>query len=258
MNAKRKFKEVEGGDTFNIRENKITAKWLNHPQGCLGFRIETPAGTVVYATDNEPGDPKLDENLRELAAGADIFINDAQFTPDQLKTTRKGWGHSSWKEGVKLASEVGAKTLVLFHHDPDSTDRMVDSILRQAREEFDSVFAASEGMVITLGATGDNVQAHMPGARTSLRREAQFRANVTGVTEDGKEFQEETVVRDISLQGALISLQNMPQLQSELQVTMETPGQDGSQSSMRLKGYVVRIDAGAEKGQIAVGVVFTD
>jgi hypothetical protein len=25
-----------------------------------------------------------------------------------------------------------------------------------------------------------------------------------------------------------------------------------------LKGYVVRIDAGAEKGQIAVGVVFTD
>jgi phosphoribosyl 1,2-cyclic phosphodiesterase len=252
MNAKRKFKEVEGGDTFNIRENKITAKWLNHPQGCLGFRIETPAGTVVYATDNEPGDPKLDENLRELAAGADILINDAQFTPDQLKTTRKGWGHSSWKEGVKLAREVGAKTLVLFHHDPDSTDRMVDSILRQAREEFDSVFAASEGMVITLGATGDNVQAHMPGARTSLRREAQFRAKVTGVTEDGKEFQEETVVRDISLQGALISLQNIPQLQSELQVTMETPGKDGLQSSMRLKGYVVRIDEGAEKGQIAV------
>jgi hypothetical protein len=113
-------------------------------------------------------------------------------------------------------------------------------------------------MVITLGGTVDNVQAHMPGARTSLRREAQFRAKVSGVTEDGKEFQEETVVRDISLQGALISLQNMPQLQSELQVTMETPGENGSQSSMQLKGYVVRIDTGAEKGQIAVGVVFTD
>jgi len=258
MNAKRKFKEVEGGDQFTIRENKITAKWLNHPQGCLGFRIETPAGIVVYATDNEPGDAKLDESLRELATGADILINDAQFTPEQLKTTRKGWGHSSWREGVRLAREVGAKTLVLFHHDPDSTDRMVDSILRQAREEYDSVFAASEGMVITLGAAGDNVQAHMPGTRTSLRREAQFRAKVCGVTEGGKEFQEETVVRDISLQGALISLQNMPRLQSELQVTMETPGEDGLQSSMRLRGYVVRIDAGEEKGRSAVGVVFTD
>jgi hypothetical protein len=94
--------------------------------------------------------------------------------------------------------------------------------------------------------------------RTALRREAQFRAKVSGVTEGGKEFQEETIVRDISLQGALISLQNTPQLQSELQVTMETPGENGLQASMQLKGYVVRIDEGTEKGQIAVGVVFTD
>src|SRR3979490_441146 len=109
MSAKRKFKEVDGGDSFKVGENKITARWLNHPQGCLGVRIETPAGTVAYATDNEPGDAKLDENLRELAAGADIFINDAQFTPEQLGTTRKGWGHSSWLEGTKVARRMGAK-----------------------------------------------------------------------------------------------------------------------------------------------------
>jgi ribonuclease BN (tRNA processing enzyme) len=257
MSAKRKFKEVDGGDSFKVGENKITARWLNHPQGCLGFRIETPAGTVAYATDNEPGDAKLDESLRELAAGADILINDAQFSPEQLETTRKGWGHSSWLEGARVARQAGAKTLVLFHHDPDSTDRMVDSILRQAREEFDSVFAASEGMVITLGAPGDTVQAHMPGTRTALRREAQFQAKVCGVTEGGKDFEEETVVRDISLQGALISLKHLPRLQSELQVTMEAPGADGVQT-MNLRGYVVRIDAGPEKGHVAVGVVFTD
>ena len=46
-------------------------------------------------------------------------------------------------------------------------------------------------------------------------------------------------------------------LQSELQVTMETPGVNGMQQ-MRLRGYVVRIDSEAEKGQTAVGVVFTD
>lgn len=257
MSAKRKFKEVEGGDSFKVGENKIKTHWLNHPQGCLGFRIETTAGTVAYATDNEPGDAKLDESLRELAAGADIFINDAQFTPEQLKTTKKGWGHSSWLEGAKVARQAAAKTLVLFHHDPDSTDRMVDSILRQAREEFDSVFAASEGMVITLGAPGDSVQAHMPGTRTVLRREAQFRAKVSGVTEGGKDFEEETVVRDISLQGALLSLKHLPRLQSELLVTMEAPGSDGMQS-MKLRGYVVRIDAGGEKERRAVGVVFTD
>ncbi len=257
MSAKRKFKEVDGGDSFKIGENKVTARWLNHPQGCLGFRIETPAGTVVYATDNEPGDPALDKSIRELAAGADIFINDAQFTPEQLATTRRSWGHSSWLEGIHIAREVGAKTLVLFHHDPDSTDRMVDTVLRQAREEFDSVFAASEGMVITLGASDGRVEAHMPGTRSALRREAQFRARVSGLTAEGQQFEEETVVRDLSLQGALISLRHSPRLQSELQVTMETPGPNGLQS-MKLHGYVVRIDAAAEKGHTAVGVVFTD
>lgn len=257
MCARRKFREVDGGESFLIGSNKVTAKWLNHPQGCLGFRIETAAGTVAYATDNEPGDPALDKSLRELAAGADIFINDAQFTPTQLATNRKGWGHSSWKQGVDIAREVNAKTLVLFHHDPDSTDRLVDDILGQARNEFDSVFAASEGMVITLGAANEPVQAHMPGSRTGLRREAQFRAAVSGVTAEGQKFEEETYVRDLSLQGALISLRHSPRMQSELQVTMETPSVDGVHA-MQLRGYVVRIEAGVEIGTTAVGVVFTD
>lgn len=257
MNAQRKFREVEGGESFAVGENRVVTRWLNHPQGCLGFRIETPAGTVAYATDNEPGDPVLDKSLRELAADADIFINDAQFTPAQLAGNRKGWGHSSWREGVNVAREVNAKTLVLFHHDPDSTDRVIDEILQQGREEFDSVFAASEGMVITLGSANEPVQAHMPGSRTALRREAQFRAHVSGVTAEGQKFEEATLVRDLSLQGALISLKHSPRMQSELQVTMETPTADGLQG-MQLRGYVVRIEEGAEKGTTAVGVVFTD
>ena len=97
----------------------------------------------------------------------------------------------------------------------------------------------------------------MPGSRTALRREAQFRACVSGVTADGQKFEEETVVRDLSLQGALISLKHSPRIQSELQVRMETPGAEGVQE-MRLRGYVVRLEEGAERGTTAVGVVFTD
>jgi len=43
------------------------------------------------------------------------------------------------------------------------------------------------------------------------------------------------MVRDVSLQGALISLKHLPRLQSELQVTMEAPGADGVQA-MNLRG----------------------
>jgi hypothetical protein len=77
------------------------------------------------------------------------------------------------------------------------------------------------------------------------------------MTAEGRKFEEETIVRDLSLQGALISLHHSPLMQSELQVTMETPSADGTQE-MRLRCYVVRIEEGAEKGSTAVGVVFTD
>jgi PilZ domain len=95
------------------------------------------------------------------------------------------------------------------------------------------------------------------GSRTALRREAHFRAVVTGLAVDGSKFEEETTVRDLALQGALIWLKHNPQLQSELDVVMHTPSSSGERE-MRMRGYVVRTDATMETGTIAVGVVFTD
>jgi len=121
-------------------------------------------------------------SLDELRA--DVFINDAQFSPAQLETTRKGWGHSSWLEGVKIAQEVGAKHLVLFHHDPESSDVAIDTLQREARQKFASVWAASEGMVMTLGEGKINVL--MRPTRTGQRRGVFFRASVSGYSEDGQ------------------------------------------------------------------------
>jgi phosphoribosyl 1,2-cyclic phosphodiesterase len=257
MSAARKFSEMSDGDQYEISATKVTARWLNHPQGCLGFRLETPAGSIVYATDNEPGVAKLDKSLLELAAGADILINDAQFSPEQLATTRKGWGHSSWLEGVKLAKEAGAKHLVLFHHDPDSSDKVVDETLRKARDNFESVYAALEGMVMTLGE--ERVEVILPGARTTTRRKAHFRARVAGFNEEGQAFQEDTVIGDLSLQSALIYLKHTPRLQSEVTVVMEPTGNEGhGEAAMNLRGYVVRIEPGPEKDLSAVGIVFTE
>lgn len=257
MSAPRRFTEVSGGDQFDLPGARVTARWLHHPQGCLGFRFDTPDGTIVYATDNEPGDPALDEQLRELAAGADIFINDAQYSPEQLKSTRKGWGHSSWLEGVKIAQEVNAKNLILFHHDPDSTDKTLDGILRSAREKYPNVWAAAEGMVINLDK--GKLDVGIPSAREGSRRDTHFRAQVTGLTEAGVAFEEETVISDLSLQGALIYLDHLPKLQSELQVQLDNPGIEGSSNGpLRLRGYVVRIEPRSEKDRAAVGIVFTE
>jgi phosphoribosyl 1,2-cyclic phosphodiesterase len=262
MSAAREFTEITGGDSFQIDDAYISVQWLNHPQGCLGIRIETPAGVIAYATDNEPGDPTLDRNLLAIAADADIFINDAQYTPEQLATSRKGWGHSSWLEGTRVAREARAANLVLFHHDPDSSDRTVDGLLRQARQHFDNVWAAAEGMAMGLGE--EQMEVHLPTSRSGQRREGNLHAVISGYTSAGRAFREETIIRDLTLHGALLYLQHSPRLQSELQVEMDDPSRDNASARpMRLRGYVVKLEPAPARlnepaTQTAVGVVFTE
>jgi phosphoribosyl 1,2-cyclic phosphodiesterase len=149
MQAHRNFYDIEEGK-LAFDDCTIETAWLNHPQGCLGFRLETDDHVVVYATDNEPGHPVFDQNVRRLAEGADVLIYDAQYLPDEYEATRRGWGHSHWREAVNIAMGSGAKELVLFHHDPDHNDACIDSIVKTAREHYPAVRAASEGMEIQL------------------------------------------------------------------------------------------------------------
>jgi phosphoribosyl 1,2-cyclic phosphodiesterase len=257
MNARREFSEISGGDSFEVNATRISARWLNHPQGCLGFRIETPTGIIAYATDNEPGDAKLEKNLRELAANADVFINDAQYSPEQLAGSKKGWGHSSWMEGVAVAEEAGAKNLILFHHDPDSSDRTVDGLLRDARRKGGAVWAAAEGMVMSVASTGVGVA--LPTARAGQRRRTHFNAVVSGFGEDGGPFEEKTVISDLSLQGAFLHLTHVPRLQSELTVEMEASlGHKKGEGVVHLRGHVVRRDPSGPDGKTGVGLVFTE
>jgi phosphoribosyl 1,2-cyclic phosphodiesterase len=257
MTATRKFHEIKGGEQFEINGTRISSRWLNHPQGCLGFRFETSAGTVVFATDNEPGVPELDQSLRELARDADIFINDAQYSPELLASTRKGWGHSTWLEGVKIAREVGVKNLVLFHHDPDSSDRTVDGYLQAARQEFPNVWAATEAMTLNLQ-KGKKVEVTLRESRTGQRRAVSFPATVMGQGEDGSAFEERTMLRDLSLNGAYLCLSNRPKLQSEVRLLIETSTGQNYRSVMSLRGTVVHRENGKDKEQIGVGVLFVE
>jgi len=149
MPAAREFLEIAGGESIQVRDTRVVTRWLNHPQGCLGFRFETPAGTIAYATDNEPGTPSTRRICANLPPGADIFINDAQYAPGQIGAHR-GWGHSTWADGVRMAEMARARQLVLFHHDPESSDEAIDGLLRDARRRFPDTWAATEGMTMAI------------------------------------------------------------------------------------------------------------
>lgn len=149
MSATRQFYNINGRVQID-QKISVDAVPLNHPQGCLGFRVESKDKVLVYATDNEPGHPQFDKDVRKLAAGADLLIYDAQYLPDEYEARKRGWGHSHWREAVNLVMESGAKELVLFHHDPDHNDACIDSIVAEAHNYYPKVRAAAEGLEINI------------------------------------------------------------------------------------------------------------
>jgi len=150
MQAQQKFYDIDSGRLDLEGGVQIQSSWLNHPQGCMGFRMETKDGVLVYATDNEPGDAAFDKSVRQLAEGADVLIYDAQYLPEEYAAEKRGWGHSHWREAVNVVMESGAQELVLFHHDPDHTDVVIDKIVHDARNYYPKVRAAAEGMEIRI------------------------------------------------------------------------------------------------------------
>jgi phosphoribosyl 1,2-cyclic phosphodiesterase len=151
MKARRDFYEIENGCVAIDDGIQMQTAWLNHPQGCMGFRLETKDGVFVYATDNEPGDAHFDKAVRKLAEGADVLIYDAQYLPEEYEALRRGWGHSHWREAVNVVMQSGAKELVLFHHDPEHTDAIIDKVVSEARNYYPKLRAGSEGMEMTVG-----------------------------------------------------------------------------------------------------------
>ena len=139
-------RELPGNDRFTIGDVAVTVARLNHPDPVHGFRLEHDGHAIVYATDTEHF-ACVDPTLKKLAAGADILIYDAQYTPDEYPS-KVGWGHSTWQAGAELARAAGVAQLVLFHHDPDRTDAQLAAIEAEAQRELPGTIAAREGMVL--------------------------------------------------------------------------------------------------------------
>jgi phosphoribosyl 1,2-cyclic phosphodiesterase len=135
-----------------IRVGRLTVHTapLRHPQGSIAYRLEAGDRSVVVATDHEAGDPQIDAGLAAMAAGTDVLIHDAQYTPEEYEARRRGWGHSTWHAAVEAARACGAGRLVLTSHDPGRTDDQVDDLVRLARAGFPLTAAAFPGMAVPL------------------------------------------------------------------------------------------------------------
>ena len=120
---------------------------LNHPNRATGYRIEFDGKTICYITDTEHYEGRVDEAIVNLVQGADIVIYDATYTDEEYPRF-KGFGHSTWQEGVKLANAAQVNTLVIFHHDPNHNDDFMDEVARQAEAMRPGTIVAREGLTL--------------------------------------------------------------------------------------------------------------
>jgi phosphoribosyl 1,2-cyclic phosphodiesterase len=131
LKAIRRFHTIQAGQEFVIGSTHISTYALQHPGGCLAFRLENAARAFVFATDHEhPEVP--DRGLAEFARGADLLYLDGQYLEAEYQgragimgdppSPRRGWGHSTVEACVATAVAAGVRELHLGHREPKRTD----------------------------------------------------------------------------------------------------------------------------------------
>ena len=162
MGGKLDFVEMAGPQ--DAGEAKVKYRHLNHPGLCIGFRMETHGKTITYIADHEcfarlsgenQESMRQDAEILDFARGSDLIIREAQYTEDEY-SKKKGWGHSTFDDVVKFGIAAGTRKLVLFHHDPEHTDEIMDEkvvyckkLVSLAGSEMECE-AAAEGMALEL------------------------------------------------------------------------------------------------------------
>ncbi len=148
--AKIKYHDFMPGDVLHPFEGvTLHTAALDHPDGACGYRLEFGGRVFALVSDTSGFPGKRDRELVSLARGADLVVYDATFTEEEI-ASRETWGHSTWKRGIRLAEESGAKQLCLFHHDPSHDDKFMDVLAAHANDVRPGTIAAREGQIIDL------------------------------------------------------------------------------------------------------------
>jgi phosphoribosyl 1,2-cyclic phosphodiesterase/ActR/RegA family two-component response regulator len=138
---------------FTVGPVKVQACFANHPGVCVGYRLNTPAGSLAFFPDNEShighrhesrsaaeGDTSQrafarweERKLIDFLKGVDMLIMDTQYKREEY-AQHVGWGHGCLDDVVALAVQAEVKRLFMFHHDPDHDDATIDEMVAHARK----------------------------------------------------------------------------------------------------------------------------
>ncbi len=161
--ARMEFEHLNEG-TYEAGDFTLEVMRVRHPSFVTGYRITVRDTVICFIPDNELDgeiydelEPGFEQRIVEFVGDADLLIHDSMYTEEEYPG-RKGWGHSTFEQSVRLAREAGVKELLFFHHDPVRPDDELDAIVERMAE-----IANRNGGGPVVGAAKEGVYHRMEG-----------------------------------------------------------------------------------------------
>lgn len=126
--------DTADGDVWELPQGaEVRVMQSMHPDGCVLFRLEREGQSAVYGLDCEMGEEGTDfwEEYREFAKDCSLLVFDSPYGREEYPDYR-GFGHSYWQQGIRMAKECRAGRLVISHHDWGRTDEELYAMEQEA------------------------------------------------------------------------------------------------------------------------------
>lgn len=134
--------DVVEGDGWTVRIGP--ARHVGGPLNSVSYRIETAAGSILYAGDSGG----VFQPLIDFAAGADVLILMNHFLSGREPTDEYRRASGSHLDNAEIARNAGVGMLVLTHLQPDlDTVGIRERMLGEMKEVFDGPIIVGEDLM---------------------------------------------------------------------------------------------------------------
>lgn len=148
LRANMQYRSLAPGQSVEVGDAYITPILLNHPVINYGYRIDCGRKSFFFTGDHEPHAniyspedegyagfqdivDKQRADIERAIRGVDVLVADSSYTPEEY-ATKVGWGHGTYDSCMKLARDIGAKTLFCTHHEPTRSDDALETAFAAA------------------------------------------------------------------------------------------------------------------------------
>jgi len=151
LKANIKYNLVEPGVFYNFGYVKLTSIEGCHPNKSLVYKLFFDNFEAVFATDYEHSE--VDDDLIAFSSTAKYLIFDTTYFPEDFKgeydgIPKKGWGHSTYIYGADIAKKANVEYLVLYHHNPEYNDEMLETMLTRSQKIFPKTICSYDGITL--------------------------------------------------------------------------------------------------------------